>query len=322
MSEKIASTKQFNDLNIVVSEKDRDALKEKTDKRRKEDIRSSLSVKKLLKDPKEYETYLGEISSFLESEKTCRELCKGKLSLCPKAEKGVKTVLKRDPMTSRILLTHIPCPYRQKERDALDRIDPCYLPSKTLLVSSLLSFLKDRDAFSKRKDCAFVLKDFSKMLSLLPSADRVRKGRILTSSVSKDLSLPLRRGLCYYGANKGFRCAYLNRAEFFSSLLTGNGYEVEYRQRDFVKAANASLLFLEGYEDIPKYVKRELLEKYIPSLFSQRARKGKLTYRTFSSLPVRKKTEYLLSGSPLLASCKEKINSLFRLFDIQDRDIR
>ncbi len=317
-----ASTRERNEIVLERKPADEESLKDKVRSMRTEDLRGKIEIQKYIKSQEDFDLYLGQIYLYLQSRKICSKGCQGKILACPKETKGDQVSLSFNKVTKKVSAVHGPCDYRKKEREAFDRIDPCYLSSKSIALSSLQSFMNDREKLSKRQDTAGAISLFMRKLASIDKRAEIQKGLALSSSLAIKIPKDLIRSFAYRGAKMGYSCAYLNRKDFLESFCSNNGYEVEYREEDLRKAKNAALLFIEDYEKVPGYLEQKKLSDALLSLFADRDKPKKLTFRSTDLQSVLKKTDFLLKNCVSLEATKNHIKNILSAYEIKDLDIR
>lgn len=317
-----ASTKERNEIELERTPEDEESLKDTVRQRRKEDLRGKIEIQKYIENQSDFDSYFGQLYLYLQSRKICSKGCQGKIFACPKQTKGDQVSLSFNKTTKKLAVVHVPCELMQKERETFDRIDPCYLSSKSITLSSLQSFRNDREKLSKRQDTAGAISLFRHKLANIDKINEVQKGFVLSSSLASKIPSDLLRAFAYMGAKMGYSCAYLNRKDFLESYCSNNGYEVEYREDDLRKAKAASVLYIEDYDKVPGYLDKKKLSDVLSSLFAGRDQPHKLTLRSTDGQSVLKKTDYLLKDSVSLEATKNHIKNILVPYEIKDLDIR
>lgn len=244
------------------------------------DIHAKSVLSPLLKTKDTFSKSVGDIYEYLMDSKVCLH-CKGKISSCPKKEKGICKKPIYDKYNDVIRIALLPCELKKKEEEILARIQPSYIDPRIIKQEALLllDWLENPQNGKQLKDSTLISKQIAIGLRNFRKEEQ-NKGMLFYGINSYALSRKLLFFAGYYYASKGYSVSHIDAAELFDSLKYVGSDLKNDDLMDFRRACSCSCLLVENLDKLG-YLTEDIKSKYLKEFLYSRAEKGKITFFCF-----------------------------------------
>lgn len=324
----LAGAKLFTQK-VELKEEDRKNLEEKVSLLFKDDLRAEIEVSRYSEDPSTffaspcYRNSLGDIYYYLMDRKTCRE-CPKHLLDCPLPVKGYPTALLYQKEDDSLKGVRAPCALEKEKNAALDLVYPCDVAKSSLFYSleSFYQLLSRKENLTKIQGIVRALVNAKKNADKLKESEEPLTGSCFYSLHSQTMASDLLKAICFLYARKGIKSSYISTLKWIQAFSDRDLRTQEEAQFDLERISSIPALFLENFDQYPRYLSADFNKNVLVPLLEARNRKGKVTYLSSSvSLEPEKLLSPLLKGSGKEGK-REEYASLFPLNVLVDFDLR